>query len=275
MQQQLRHQLHLHQQQQRKKTPPPSPSLGAGGIDVSTIISLKETIESLLRDLNKAITEKDAAYKEIERLTAAAAAAQEQDIHSVFLRNEVKSLRDNKKHLEEALIANTKTHQEELQKLRQRFVEEMEHSAQDKSLAIEDIEKSYSEALREAQARTSEARDETRKAMEKIETLASDLESVRTQLRQVESDRTFQVANFEDERRQFNKFREEAVRKHADLMDQGLEHERKVTELETKLRTCDLELKAEKQERERANDKLQQVDILNSLLLNLLYELTR
>lgn len=229
-----------------------------GRIDVSTIKSLKDTIESLLRDLNKAITERDSAMQEVERLAAAVATAQAEDTHGMFLRQEVKSLRENKAHLEEALRENVQAHQTELQDLRQRFVEEMERSSQDKSVAIEDIEQSYSEALRAAQARTSEAREETRKASERADQLTRDLEAVRAQLRQVESDRAFQVSTLEDERRQFNKFREEAMKKNGELTDKGLENERRLTDAETKLRSANLELAAEKQERERACDKLRQ-----------------
>ena len=46
--------------------------------------------------------------------------------------------------------AAVQEHKQELQNLRQRFVDEMERSVQDKSTAIEDIEQSYSEALRAA-----------------------------------------------------------------------------------------------------------------------------
>ena len=240
---------------------PPSQSGGEtpiGRIEVSTIKSLKDTIESLLRDLNKAITERDSAMQEVERLAAAVATAQAEDTHGMFLRQEVKSLRENKAHLEEALRENVQAHQTELQELRQRFVEEIERSAQEKSVAIEDIEQSYSEALRAAQARTSEAREETRKTNERADQFARDLEAVRAQLRQVESDRAFQVSTLEDERRQFNKFREEAMKKNGDLTDKGLEHERRLTDAETKLRSANLELAAEKQERDRACDKLRQ-----------------
>jgi hypothetical protein len=226
----------------------------AGGIDMNTIRSLKETIESLLRDLNKAITERDTAVKEVARLEAAA----QNDHHGEFLRLEVKALRDNKKELENALHAAVQEHKQELQHLRQRFVDEMERSVQDKSVAIDDIEKSYSEALRAAQARTSEAREENRKANDRSEILTRDLEAVRTQLRQVEQDRAFQVSTLEDERRQFNRFREDALKKHADLTDTKLEIERLITQTETKLRAAQMELAAQKLEHERASDKMRQ-----------------
>ena len=228
-----------------------------GAIDVTTIKSLKDTIESLLRDLNKAINERDTAMQEIARLAAQLAAAQADD-HGEFLRMEVKSLRENKKHLEDALHTAVQDHKKELQELRQRFVDEMERSSQDKSVAIEDIEQSYSEALRAAQARTSEAREETRKANERSEQLTRDLEAVRAQLRQVESDRAFQVSSLEDERRQFNRFREDALKKHADLTDKNLENERHISQTETKLRAAQMELGAQKQEHERAADKMRQ-----------------
>jgi hypothetical protein len=221
---------------------------------MNTIRSLKETIESLLRDLNKAITDRDTAVKEVARLEAAA----RNDHHGEFLRLEVKALRDNKKELENALHAAVQEHKQELQHLRQRFVDEMERSVQDKSVAIEDIEKSYADALRAAQARTSEAREENRKANERSELLARDLEAVRAQLRQVEQDRAFQVSTLEDERRQFNRFREDALKKHADLTDTKLEIERLITQTETKLRSAQMELAAEKLEHQRASDKMRQ-----------------
>jgi len=238
-------------------------SRGPGVIDLSTIKSLKDTIESLLRDLGQAVSQRDEATTESERLSAALASAQAQDTHGLFLRQEVKSLRNNKLHLEDALRQNAAAHEKELQEIRERFVEEVERSTKDKSIAIEDIEQSYSEALRAAQARTSDAREDTRAANDKTQELHSLLESVRAQLRQVEADRAFQVSTLDDERRQFNRFREEAVKKHAVLTDSTLENERRLAEMDSQLRTANLELGAEKKERERTGDKMrQEVELL-------------
>jgi len=158
-------------------------------MDLTTIQSLKGTIESLLRDLNKAITERDAAKTENERLSAAVAAAQADDSHAAFLRQEIKSLRENKARLEEALQESVQTHQDELKELRERFIKEMEHSENDKTSAIRDIEESYSEALRAAQTRTSDARTQGRAASDKVDELTRENEALRTQLRQVEAER--------------------------------------------------------------------------------------
>ena len=76
--------------------------------------------------------------------------------------------------------------------------------------------------------------------------------------RQVEADRSYQVSNLEDERRQFNRFREDALRKQTDLKDRNEADERRLTEVETKLRTANLELAAGRQERDRVHDKLRQ-----------------
>ena len=225
---------------------------------MSTIKSLKETIESLLRDLNKAITERDAAVKEKERLENAVKEAQDDDSHVGFLRQEVQSLRDNKSNLEDALRENVRAHQTELQELRQRFVAEMERSEQEKTAAISDIEQSYSEALRAAQSRTTDARAQSKQTQDKVEELTREVEGMRTQLRQVEADRSFQVTCLEDERRQFNKFREEALRKHTDLSDTSQTYERRVADLEAKVRAANLEAAADKQERARALDKLRE-----------------
>ena len=234
------------------------PAAPPGGLDVSTIKSLKETIESLLRDLNKAITERDAAVKEKERLENAVKEAQGDDSHVGFLRQEVQSLRDNKSNLEDALRENVRAHQTELQELRQRFVAEMERSEQEKTAAISDIEQSYSEALRAAQSRTTDARAQSKQTQDKVEELTREVEGMRTQLRQVEADRSFQVTCLEDERRQFNKFREEALRKHTDLSDTSQTYERRVADLEAKVRAANLEAAADKQERGRALDKLRE-----------------
>ena len=75
---------------------------------------------------------------------------------------------------------------------------------------------------------------------------------------QVEADRAYQVSNLEDERRQFNRFREDALKKQTDLKDSNEADERRLTEVETKLRTANLELAAERQERDRVHDKLRQ-----------------
>jgi chromosome segregation ATPase len=72
----------------------------------------------------------------------------------------------------------------------------------------------------------------------------------------VEADRSFQASVLEDERRQFNKFREDALRKQSTLEEQAQDKDQRLADLEAKLRSVTLELSADKQERVRAYEKL-------------------
>ncbi|EKX41412.1 hypothetical protein GUITHDRAFT_112627 [Guillardia theta CCMP2712] len=241
------------------------PGEGGGGAamsDASECEEAEKSLHQILSALSTSITEKRSLQEAKVKMEGALAEHQKsllrlreadgrRGMELEALKSAMEVLKKKSSEREDALL-------KEMEEMRRRHGEDIDRISQSKSHAIEDIERSYSEALRTAQGRTQEVREAEREAAEKATRLDREVEGLRAQLRQCENERNYQASCLEEERKSFNRFREEAQRKKAELERRVLELETKDSELQSKNRTLQLDLQAERTERERLVQSLRE-----------------
>eukprot|EP00282_Hemiselmis_andersenii_P014678 CAMPEP_0114142976 /NCGR_PEP_ID=MMETSP0043_2-20121206/18735_1 /TAXON_ID=464988 /ORGANISM="Hemiselmis andersenii, Strain CCMP644" /LENGTH=362 /DNA_ID=CAMNT_0001237233 /DNA_START=128 /DNA_END=1214 /DNA_ORIENTATION=+ len=148
--------------------------------DQQTIKELKTTVENLIKDLGRALLEKQRCEAEIESArkkysmlqtamelrTASEEAAAADAEHC---RKELALLLEDRQSVDEAQRAQAAKQQQGIAELRKTFLEEMEKLEQEKKAQMAEFEKSYSTALREAQKRMTDARESEAGASKRAE----------------------------------------------------------------------------------------------------------
>ena len=156
---------------------------GAAMSDASECEEAEKSLHQILSALSTSITEKRSLQEAKVKMQGALAEHQKsllrlreadgrRGMELEALKSAIEVLKKKSSEREDALL-------KEMEDMRRRHGEDVDRINQSKSHAIEDIERSYSEALRTAQGRTQEVREAERAAAEKVTRLDREVEGLR------------------------------------------------------------------------------------------------